>query len=72
MFYKLVEEGEWCPKNTCQVGSLRCDRCARNFGAKTKIKYRNDYKGIEYEKYFVKCCSWMPIWLAEALKGCLK
>lgn len=68
MIYKLIKEGEFCSKCNCSVGSPKCDKCPRNFGCKIEKEesFRPDYT---FEFYYVKCASWMPMWLAEAIKS---
>ena len=68
MFYKLIKEGDYCKKNLCVAGCPKCDRCPRNFGLKIEHLYRKDRKGGTDRRY-VKCASWMPLWLAEAIKS---
>lgn len=68
MIFKLVIEGDFCDKNICTAGSPKCDKCPRNFGCKIEKEesFRPDYT---FEFYYVKCASWMPLWLAEAIKN---
>lgn len=68
MIFKLIEEGDFCDKNICAAGSPKCDRCPRNFGLKIEHLYRKDRKG-GLDRRYVKCASWMPLWLAEAIKN---
>ena len=68
MIYKLIEEGDPCPKGGRVAGCPKCDRCPRNFGLKIEHLYRKDRKGGTDRRY-VKCASWMPLWLAEAIKS---
>ena len=60
MIYKLFKEGDYCKKNLCVAGYPKCDKCPRNL-------YRKDRKGGTDRRY-VKCASWMTLWLAEAIK----
>lgn len=68
MIFKLIEEGEFCSKCNCVAGSPKFDRCPRNFGLKIEHLYRKDHKGGT-DRQYVKCASWMPMWLAEAIKN---
>ena len=68
MIYKLIEEGDPCPKGGRVAGCPKCDKCPRNFGLKIEHLYRKDRKGGTDRRY-VKCASWMPMWLAEAIKS---
>lgn len=68
MIYKLIEEGEFCSKCNCVAGSPKCARCTRFFGLKIEHLYRKDRK-CGSDRRYVKCASWMPIWLAEAIKS---
>lgn len=68
MIFKLIKEGDFCSKCNCAAGSPKCDKCPRNFGCKIEKEesFRSDYT---FEFYYVKCASWMPMWLAEAIKS---
>lgn len=68
MIFKLIQEGDFCDKNICAVGSPKCDKCPRNFGGKI-VKEESFRPDFTFEFYYVKCASWMPMWLAEAIKS---
>lgn len=68
MIYKLIEEGDQCPKGGKVAGSPKCDKCPRNFGCKI-VKEESFRTDFTFEFYYVKCALWMPLWLAEAIKS---
>lgn len=71
MMYRLREEGDYCRKGKCAVGSPKCDKCPCNFGARVKQEFFEDCieeGGITFHAYYVKCTSWMGLELSKCVK----
>ena len=71
MMYRFIQQGEYCVRNECVVGSPKCDKCPCNFGERVRLESFGYPNKVIFPVWGVKCTRWIGFSLSQYIKDAL-